>query len=108
MIWTIELLNRAVEKEIAALPKDMQARFLHIGDLLQSFGPQQVGMPYVRPIGSKLWEMRLSGKSSIGRAIYIASHGKRLVVLHAFIKKTQKTPSQAIELALTRMKEIEP
>ncbi|MHB8747484.1 MAG: type II toxin-antitoxin system RelE/ParE family toxin [Gammaproteobacteria bacterium] len=43
----------------------------------------------------------------IGRAIYIAAQGKRLIALHAFIKKTQKTPSQAIDLALMRMKEIE-
>ncbi len=62
MDWTVEPLNDAVETELLALPKDMQARFLRIASLLQTFGPQHVGMPYVRPLGNKLWEMRLTGK----------------------------------------------
>jgi phage-related protein len=103
--WTVEALSPAVERELLALPKDMQARFLRISELLQNFGPYQVGMPYVRPLGDKLWEMRLSGQSGIGRAIYAAA-GQRLVVLHAFMKKTQKTPRHAIDLARRRMKEI--
>lgn len=57
--WSVEILNKVVETELLALPKDMQARFLRISELLESFGPQQVGMPHVRPLGEKLWEMRL-------------------------------------------------
>ena len=108
MEWTIEPLNETVEDEIAALPKDMQARYLRIADLLHTFGPHQVGMPYCRPLGNKLWEMRLTGKAGIGRAIYVAASGRRLVVLHAFVKKTKKTPRRALALALARLKEIEP
>lgn len=107
MTWHVEFLDERVEAELLALPKDMQARFLHIAELLQEFGPQHVGMPHVRPLGSKLWEMRLSGKAGIGRAIYIAMRERRLVVLHVFVKKTQKTPPRAIELALARAKEID-
>jgi phage-related protein len=106
MTWTVELLNKEVEAELSALPADMQARFLRISELLESFGPQRVGMPHIRPLGDKLWEMRLSGKAGIGRGIYVAAHGKRLVVLHFFIKKTEKTPRQAIEIARVRMKEL--
>jgi phage-related protein len=51
--------------------------------------------------------MRLTGRDGIGRAIYTAASVRRLVVLHAFVKKTQKTPRQAIELALKRLKEID-
>ena len=104
--WTVEVLNDVVKAELLALPKDMQARFLRISELLQSFGPQRVGLPHVRPLGEKLWEMRLSGKEGIGRAIYSAAAGRRLVVLHAFVKKTQKTPRPAIDLALKRLKEL--
>jgi phage-related protein len=50
--------------------------------------------------------MRLTGRDGIGRAIYTAAAGRRLVVLHAFVKKTQKTPRRAIDLALKRLKEI--
>ena len=107
MTWTVEYLNGNVERELLALPKDMQARFLHIAGLLEEFGPQYVRMPHVRSLGRKLWEIRMSGQSGIGRAIYITLHGQRIVILHAFVKKTRKTPQRAIELALQRMKEIE-
>lgn len=107
MTWTVEYLNSNVEKELLSLPKDLQARFIHIADLLEEFGPKRVGMPHVRSLGHKLWEIRMSGHSGIGRAIYITLHGQRIVILHAFVKKTQKTPQRAIELALQRMKEIE-
>ncbi len=102
--WTVEPLNEIVEAELLALPKDMQARFLRISDLVETFGPHQVGMPHVRPLRDKLWEMRLSGKSGVGRAIYVAAPGRRLIVLHAFVKKTEKTPKRAIDMALSRMK----
>ncbi|HXZ87869.1 MAG TPA: hypothetical protein VEF07_04820 [Candidatus Binataceae bacterium] len=49
MEWAVEVLNDAVEAELLALPKDMQARFLRISELLESFGPQRVGLPHVSP-----------------------------------------------------------
>ena len=103
--WAVEVLNDAVEAELLSLPKDMQARFLRVSELLGSFGPQRVGLPHVRPLGEKLWEMRLTGRDGIGRAIYTAAARRRLIVLHAFVKKTQKTPRSAINLALKRLKE---
>lgn len=59
--WSVEILNQVVEAELLALPKDMQARFLRISELLESFGPQQVGMPHVRPLGEKLLGNAASG-----------------------------------------------
>jgi phage-related protein len=47
----------------------------------------------VRPLESKLWEMRMSGKDGIARAVYVAAKGQRLIVLHVFVKKTQATPA---------------
>jgi len=104
--WAVEVLNDLVEAEVLSLPKDMQARFLRISELLESFAPQRVGLPHVRPLGEKLWEMRLSGKEGIGRAIYTAAAGRRLIVLHAFVKKTRKTPRSVMNLALKRLKEL--
>jgi phage-related protein len=106
--WTVEVLNQTVEAELLALPKDMQARFLRISEILESFGPQHVGMPHVKPLGEKLWEMRLTGSAGIGRVIYTAVSGLRFIVLHGFAKKTQKTPRRAIETARRRMREIKP
>ena len=104
--WSVEILNDVVESELLSLPKDMQARFLRISELLGNFGPHNVGLPHTRPLGWKLWEMRLTGRDGIGRAIYTAASGRRLVVLHAFVKKTQRTPPKAIDLALKRLKEL--
>ncbi len=106
--WKVELLNETVEKELWALSAGMQARFLHISELLMTFGPQSIGMPHVRSLGNKLWEMRLHDATSIGRAVYIAVKRRRLVVLHLFVKKTEKTPRRVIDLALKRAREIEP
>lgn len=103
MRWTVILTTEA-EAEINALPADIRARFLHIAELLESFGPQHVREPHVKPLEKKLWEMRMRGKDGIARAIYFAAEGRRLVVVRAFVKKTSQTPRREITLALMRMK----
>ncbi len=104
--WTIGSLDKTVEAELLELPPDMQARFLRITELLETFEPQHVGMPHVRGLGNKLWEMRLTGRSGIGRAIYALAPGRRLVVLHAFVKKSMKTPRSALRLAEARLAKL--
>lgn len=49
----------------------------------------------------------MKGKSGIARAIYVTVKDRRIVVLHAFIKKTNKTPRAAIKLALGRLEEMD-
>jgi phage-related protein len=100
--WTVRA-HPLAEAELKALPGDMQARFLHISELLEAFGPQKVGMPLVRHLEGKLWEMRMRGRDGIARAVYAAVHGRTLLVLHVFVKKTEKTPRAAIETARERL-----
>lgn len=100
--WTVTV-HPLAEQELGALPADMQARFVHIAELLQDFGPQHVGLPHIRPLESKLWEMRIKGRDGIARAVYAAVQGRRLLVLHVFVKKTQTTPRSAIETARKRL-----
>ena len=100
--WTVTLHPQA-EPELVALPADMQARFVHIAELLEEFGPLRVGLPHIRPLECKLWEMRMQGRDGIARAVYAAVQGRRLLVLHVFVKKTQTTPRKAIETALKRL-----
>lgn len=100
--WTVTLHPQA-ETELLALPDDMQARFLRIAEMLEEFGPQRVGLPHIRPLESKLWEMRMQGRDGIARAVYVAVHNRRLLVLHVFVKKTQTTPRSAINTALKRL-----
>jgi phage-related protein len=62
--------------------------------------------PYVKHLDGKLWEMRMKGRDGIARAIYVTAQGERVIVLHAFVKKTQKTPQRALEIARERAKEV--
>lgn len=103
--WTVRI-HPLAEAELKALPDDMRGRFLHIADLLETFGPMKVGMPHIRPLEGKLWEMRMQGKDGIARAVYAAVHDRTLLVLHAFIKKTQATPRAAIETAHKRLETV--
>ena len=66
-----------------------------------------IGMPLCRPLGGGLWELRcgLTG-NRIARVMFCAARG-RMVLLHGFIKKTQKTPQAELDLARTRQKEVE-
>ena len=105
MRWTVVTLDRRVDRELEDLAADVRARFRWIAALLEEYGPQRVREPYVKPLGGKLWEMRMKGRDNIARAIYVAAVGRRLVVLHVFVKKTEKTPRGVLETAMRRAKE---
>ena len=104
-MWTV-LLDSSAETELATMPSDIQARFIHISEMLQEFRPQSVGLPHIRFLQDKLWEMRMKSRDGIARAIYVAQTGKQLVVLHVFIKKTEKTPRRALKTATERLRKI--
>lgn len=106
MKWSVEFLSAAVEGEFRDLPKDMQARLVRISELIEAYGFENVGMPHVRHLEGKLWEMRAKGKAGISRGIYVAVTGRRVVILRIFVKKTHQTPRSEIRLALERLKEL--
>ena len=106
MKWTVETLNAVVDAELEELPADMLARFHYISQLIEEFGLERVREPHVKHLRGALWEMRMKGKDGISRALYVTAIGRRVVVVRVFIKKTQTVPSQEIELALKRAKEI--
>ena len=62
--------------------------------------------PYVRHLEGPIWEMRLKGRDGIARAAYVTASGRRVVVVHVFGKKTQRTPRREIEAALRKAKEV--
>jgi phage-related protein/DNA-binding XRE family transcriptional regulator len=90
--WRVEILNESVAAEIAALPADMQARFLRLADRIAATGLQSLSEPHVKHLEDKLWELRLTGRDGIARALYVTAIGQRVVVVRAFVKKSQKTP----------------
>jgi phage-related protein len=103
--WEVETLNACVDNELEKLPDDMRGRFVRVSGLLEQFGPKQVGMPHIRSLGSKFWEIRVSGRDGIARGIYVIALSKKIVILHVFIKKSQKTPTAALNIAKQRAKE---
>ena len=106
MNWRVEVLNDIVADEIATLPADIQAAFLRLAERIEAVGLERIHEPHLKHLRGKLWEMRLSGRDGIGRAIYVTASGRRVVVVHAFAKKSRKTPKAALELAEQRAREI--
>ena len=106
-MWTVETLNAAVDAEIQALPRDLRARLSQISDLISTSGLENVPRDYVKHLEGKLWELRLKARSGIARAVYVTVKGKRVVIVKAFVKKTQKTPLKELATARERAKELE-
>ena len=105
MEWVVKVHPKAVI-EINALPVEMRAKLARLLDFVKEAGPQELREPHVKPLGNKLWEMRLTGKDGLARVIYVTFKGKQVALLSAFIKKTQKTPRAALEIAILRFKEM--
>ena len=106
MTWIVELLAARVRDELEALPPDMKARFRRIVELIQGYGLEQMREPHVKHLEGPMWEMRITGKDGMSRAIYITARGRRVVVVRVFVKKTRKTPRREIDLALNRAREV--
>ena len=106
MSWTVETLNASVDEELNALPPDMRARLALIALLIENVGLENVREPHIKHLEGPLWEMRIIGKHGIARAIYVTATKQRVIIVRAFVKKTQKTPRREIELALRQTAEI--
>jgi len=107
MAWRVQFLDDRVRAALEALPDDIQAKFLRISRLIESAGLANVHEPYVKHLEGPVWEMRMKGKDGIARAAYVRATGHRVVVVHVFVKKTEKTPRSEIETALKRAKEVQ-
>ena len=106
MNWSVNYLDALVEREVAELPIDIQAKLRRIADMIEQLGLPAMREPYIKHLQGKLWEMRLTGRDGIARAIYVTMSGQRVVIVRAFRKKTQKTPRSEIELALKRAEQV--
>ncbi len=105
MRWTVTFLSRRIEDEILALPAGFVARFVRYAERMETFGPD-LGMPHTRAMGDGLFELLLKAAEGIARVFYCTLIGHRIVFLHQFIKKTDKTPRKELEIARQRMKEL--
>ena len=105
--WTVEVIVEA-RAELEDWPIELRASLTRIVERIEAVGLERVGEPFVKHLEGKLWEMRPSGRRVEGRALYVAASGRRVVIVLAFQKRTQKTPRRLIELALRRAKGLAP
>lgn len=105
MAYSIEYYSDAVADEIVSLPDSLAARYVVLTRRIEAVGPN-LGPPHTDAFGEGLFELRLSGQEGIARVFFCALVGRRVMMLHSFIKKTQKTPQREIEIARKRMREV--
>ena len=105
MPFVVEYFNRDVLAVIERWPDGVLAAYARSVELLMELGPR-IGMPYSRPLGGGLFELRPRAREGTGRALYCYLSRRRIVVLHAFVKKTQRTPPAELALARRRMREV--
>ena len=106
MAFEIDYFHERVLGEIESWPVDVLADYLRLVELLVEYGPS-LRLAHSRSLGDGLFELRPRGRAGIGRAFYCFMVGKRVTVLHAFIKKTQQTPDHELKLARKRLKELQ-
>ena len=104
-MWTIQFFNKRVQKDINKWPVGIYADFLRITELMVEHGAD-LKMPISKALGKGLFELRCQGKEGIGRVLYCTMVNREIILLHGFIKKTQKTPPHELEIAKRRMKEV--
>jgi phage-related protein len=103
--WTVTFDSDRVETEIATLSAGFVARFLRYAERMEVYGPD-LGMPHTRAMGGGLFELRIKSAEGIAMVFSCTVVVRRIVFLHHFVKKTDKTPRKELEIARQRMKDI--
>ncbi|HKL80982.1 MAG TPA: type II toxin-antitoxin system RelE/ParE family toxin [Desulfobacter sp.] len=105
MEWEIRYYSEKVRAGIDQWPPGIKAYYAKITERMQIYGPN-LGMPFTRSMGQGLFEIRARGKEGIGRAFFCAVVENEILILHEFIKRSQKTPKKDLETAQQRLKEV--
>ncbi|TSC76709.1 MAG: putative phage protein Gp49 [Parcubacteria group bacterium Gr01-1014_33] len=100
----IRLFDSKIEEFIASLEKATIAKVLRTIDLLEMFG-NQLGLPHSKKVKDRLFELRIRGKQEI-RIFYTFTRNET-VLLHGFIKKTNRIPAREIQTALHRIASLD-
>jgi phage-related protein len=105
MKWEILYYSEDVQEVINNWPVGIRAFYARVTERMETFGPN-LGMPFTRSMGEGLFEIRARGKEGIGRAFFCTIVDQRIVILHAYIKKTQKTPKKELKIARRRVVDV--
>lgn len=106
MTYTIHFYNASAQAEIEEWPVGINASFTRVALQMVESGPN-LGLPYTRPFGEGLFEIRAKGAEGIGRAFFCTLVERKVVILHGFIKKTKQTPACELKTARKRLKEVQ-
>lgn len=104
-MWTIDYYSEDVRLGIESLPAGIRASYARLTELLEEFG-FELRMPHSRAMGQGLFELRPRGREGIARVFYCTRVGRRIVILHSFVKKTDKTPQRELDISRVRQKEV--
>jgi len=105
MSWKVTFYSEKVEKEILKFPVGILADLLHILEMIEDLGPN-LGKPHTAAMGDGLFEIRAKGKEGIVRSFFAIAVENEIIILHSFVKKSQKTPKKELEKARKRLKEL--
>jgi phage-related protein len=87
-----------------SLDKKLRVKVLaYIQMLINNNG--KLDMPYSRKVAQKVWELRVDYDKKYYRMFYFIHDGKRIIMLHGFTKKSNKTPEKEIKIAVKRYKD---
>ena len=95
-----------MQQAILKLPAGLQARYIHLTERMAVFGPD-LGMPHTQAMGKGLSELRMKAKEGIGRVFFCIRPNRRILMLHAFVKKSGKTPARELRVARGRLREVQ-
>lgn len=113
MNWNVEFYVKEnkespVEDFIKTLPAKLQAKAMWEIELLNRYGTQ-LKEPYLKPIKGDeykgLWELRIKFAGNISRIFYFMPIGNSFILLHGFVKKTDKIPRRELETAKSYMED---
>jgi phage-related protein len=104
MHWSIIYVCETVQAGIFEMPAGLLARYIRYTDRMEEHGPD-LGMPHTRAMGEGLFELRLKASEGIGRVFFCTVIGRKIVILHYFVKKTEKTPPNELAIARRRLQE---
>jgi phage-related protein len=103
--YSIAYFNPAVRAGIESWPTGLKVRYRALTLRMVEHGAN-LGMPHTRAMGGGLFELRVKGAEGIGRAFYCALVGRRIVILHGMVKKSDKTPVNDLRIARIRLNEV--
>jgi phage-related protein len=101
--WKVEFFDEAVESEFNSFSPEVKAKTVHITQMITEFGLPNIGMPYIKHLQGKIWEMR----ALQGRSLYITVTGQKILILRCFVKKSNKTPQKELKIAQKRAREVQ-